>query len=136
MHAMAHGVDTAADGRLLAQGQLAGDTDDARQIHDELALGRDGPLRQLVGQIHPEQLRIGHARHGIGETFHVQQRVRWRDLRLILDGVGDAAQQVGVGDRTAQIRGQLRNGQRKRTRDGGKDLLLISLIGMARVGGF
>ena len=40
-----------------------------------------------------------------------------RERGLILDGVGDAAQQIRVADDIAQTRWKLRNGERKRARD-------------------
>ena len=54
-----------------------------------------------------------------------------RGRGLVLDGVGDPTQQVGVGHRDTQLRGQLGNGQRERARDVRQNLILIGLIGGA-----
>ncbi len=135
VHALAHGIHAAADGGLLAQGQLAGHADDPRQIDDQLALGRQRPLRQALRELTAQFLGIRETGHGVGKPLHVQQGVGRGDLRLILDGVGDPAQQVGIGHRTAQVRRQLRNGQRKGARHGGQDMFLICLVGMARICG-
>ncbi len=62
------------------------------------------------------------------ETLQKSQCLRRGQRRLVLDGIGDPAQQVGAGHRSAQTRGQLRDRQRKGARDVGENLVLIDFI--------
>ena len=75
-----------------------------------------------------QRLRVAAAEQHLAEALQEGQCLGGRQGRLVLDGIGDAAQQVGAGDRRAQIRRQLRNRQRKGARDVGENLVLIDFI--------
>ena len=98
-------------------------------LPDQIALGRQGTVRQALLQIARQCLGIAASAHNGAEALQERQGLGRRQRRLILDGVGDAAQQIGAGDGNAQRRRQLRNGQRKSARNMRQNLILICLVG-------
>ncbi len=75
-----------------------------------------------------QQHRVALTRQYGAEALQEGQRFGGRERRLILDGIGDPAQQIGVGHRSAQRQGQFRYRQRKGARDMRENLILIDFI--------
>ena len=54
--------------------------------------------------------------------------VRIGQVLVVFDGIGDAAQQVGIADHLLQRVGQLRNGQGKGARDALENFILVGKV--------
>jgi len=80
-----------------------------------------------------QRLRLAQARDSRHEALHERQRFGRRQGRFVLDGIGDPAQQIRVGDRNPQCSRQLRNRQREGARNVREYLVLIDCIGNAGI---
>ena len=86
-------------------------------VGHKLAFGEQHAVRQarreLLGEWGRRLLSGDDPDESLGKFALFASRQSW----LILNGVGDAAQQIRVADDIAQARRKLRNGQRERARD-------------------
>ncbi len=129
VHTPAHHGDTAFDRRLLRAIEAAQDFDHQRQLAHQVALGLDGLQRQLRAQLRRQRGGVGTTSDHFDEGLLVAALVGGREGGIVLDGVGDAAQQIGVGNYAVQLSRQLRNGQRKGARNQWQDEVLKCLRG-------
>ena len=99
-HAVAHQLDAALDGGALRRAQAGGDA------HDAIHVARPDRARSAV--CGPTGACSRSRASGAGsslppttaaEALQESQRFGARKRRLVLDGVGDSAQQIGVGHR-------------------------------------
>ncbi len=131
MHAAAHDFQAALDGCALRLPERCGDAHHALEIQRQVALGRQGrsvePWRQFLRQ---RRRRLVAVEHG-DEPAQQHQRLVGGQYRLILDRIGDTAQQVRIRDRRAQRGRQLRNRQGERTGDVRQDPVLVGLVGLS-----
>ncbi len=109
-HAFGHDADRATQDRALGRGKPVRQPGDSRYVLDQIALGRNSAFRQQRVQLRAKAFgarsAVDHVDEELGKVAFLCRRYR----RLILDGIGDAAQQVGIADNLAQCRGQLRYG--------------------------
>ena len=106
---------------------------DAPQVAHQIALAGQGPVGQAGLEFARQGFGVAAAGQHRHESLHVRLGFGRGQGRLILDGVGNPAQQVGIRHRNAQLRRQLRNRQGEGSRDVGQYLVLIDRIGNAGV---
>ena len=113
-HPVAHDADAAFDGGALAGAEVVRDFDHARHLIDERAFGVRSGGREERGEGGGEgRGRVLAGDDGDEEVAEVLLLVGV-ERDLVLDGVGGAAEQVGVGDRGAEAFRELGDGQRER----------------------
>ena len=133
MHAVAHLFDASPDRGVLLLVETPEHPDDPLHIAYQVALRRQRLLREAPHDLARQRSRLLPAAHHRREALQEPVGLRGRYPRLILDGVGDPAQQICAGYRGAQRRRQLRDCQRERARHVRQDLLLVGLIGNAGI---
>ena len=134
MHATAHDLHAALDRRALGRRQARRYTHYPLKVQYQVAFGRQGVLREVRRHFARQRCAILLAVQYRYEALQQHQRGVGRHRRFVLNGIGNAAQQVGAGHGGAQRRGQLWNSQRKGARNVRQDPVLVSLVGYAGVG--
>ena len=102
--------------------------DDACQVAHQVTLVRQGSLRQPRRQFRRQRRGLARTCHHLAELAQEAALVLGGKRRLVFDGVGDPAQQVGAGNGLTQTGRQLWNGQREGARDMDEDVTLVVLI--------
>ena len=116
-HAPRHDPDAALDGAPLAGAEAVGDTHDAGSGGRQIALGLRGRRRKRRTQIPRERHRFATARHHLDEAFRQRLLSIQRQGGLVLYGVRDTAQEIGVAHHVAQRVRKLGNRQGEGARD-------------------
>ena len=133
-HALTHDGNTAFQRRALGHGETVGDADHRSRVFYEVALRDDGRTGQQRmkgrGKFFGRDATRHHGLKLMGEMAFLLSAQR----DFVLDGIGNAAKQVGVADRPAERRRELRNGQRKSPRHALQYVRLIRLVGIQRSG--
>ncbi len=106
-----------------------------RQLADQLAFGQQGRLGKQRRHLCGKPLHVDAPGNGIDEAILVAKLLLGGQRGLVLDGVGDTTQQVGVGHCTAQVRRQLGDGQGKGSGDFREDGVLVRVGSVAGLGG-
>ena len=128
-HAARHDPHAAHECGALPLGKPLRDPQHPRGIGHELAFGGQHAVgqerRELLGKWGGRLLAGDDPDESLGKLALFTSRKGW----LILDSVGDAAQQIRIAHNIAQARGKLRNGERERARDILQDRVLPRQIG-------
>ena len=132
-HSVAHQIDASLDRRALRRRQRGGDLQHPGHVHDEVALGLEGAAGKAFLDVAGQCRGVAAAAHDAFEALEERERLRGREGRLVLDGVRDATQQIGIRHRHLQSRRELRNRQREGSRDVRKDLVLVTFVGNAGI---
>ena len=133
MHAVAHHLNAAVDCGALLLMKTGGHSHDPLHVAHQIALGRERAVREPWLELAHQQRRFLPAVHHGSEALQESEGFGSRQRRLVLDRVGDPAQQIGAGHRGPQARRQLGNRERKRARHVGEYLLLVDLVGHAGI---
>ena len=127
-HAFTHEIDAALDRGPLQLIETRHDPKDALHVADEVALRRQSPVRQPLLDFPGEERWVPPADQYSPEALQKGQCLRRRQRRLVLDRIGNSAQQIGAGYRGAETQGQLGDCQRKGARDMRENMVLIDYI--------
>ena len=124
-HPPGHDADTTGERRALPLAESMGDANYPPGVVNQILLGFQhavGKQRiQLVGEASGRHLTID----DLDEGFREMPLLPGIEGRVILDGVGNAAQQVSVADDPGEVPGKLRDGKREGPRYVLQDVFLV-----------
>ena len=131
-HPPGHDPHAALEGGSLGGAEAPGEADDPGGVGHQvvLALGRGGG--EQGAEVASEGLRPFAAADDLDEALREGPLLRGRQGRLVLDGVRDPAQEVGVAHHLAQRIRKLRDGEGEGPRDPLEDLLLVGEVAVSR----
>ena len=110
-HSVRHDVHATFQSVSLDGAKVVGNANDSRGIGDQIVLAVEHRMRQQRTKFARKTLRRLPARDDLDEALRERLLLRDRQRRLVFDGVGDPAQQIGVAHHVAQRHGELRNGK-------------------------
>ena len=113
-HALRHDPHAAFERTALSSTKPVCDADDPGGVRNQVMLARGRRRRQSCAEFAPERLRCFSTGHDLDEAFRKCQLLPGGQRGLVLNGVHDTAQEIGIAHHVSERAWKLRNRERKR----------------------